>query len=245
MKNTILFLILTTGWLVSKADDNRASGQPCAAIDDQRGISGMKEILLKKGDYYDNLRTAYADAVNYAVGRTVITADSAGMEYLLQNTKLFDASFIVPAEYENGVRYDNDVRFTNLIGQSCGKWAAFELDGVDYPYSKPCCMNPQKRKAKPNLEKKSQDEIKKPDENFFKKPVDREEFARPQVDPLLLKSVNTQTTTVVQPKKHHGFWWWFWKGVIVCAIGGVVDWAVHQGSSPPPGGPGSAPLTTH
>src|ERR1035437_7774964 len=142
MRKQVIFLLLTLGWVTV----NGQTGRPCAEYDQNRDISGMKEILVMDGAFYTNLRASYAEAINYCIGKNVVTTSKYGMEYVLENTVLLDVNFIVPGEYLNGVRFGDKVTFTTLTGQPSDKWAAFRYEGQDYVYAKVSCMNPQRIK---------------------------------------------------------------------------------------------------
>ena len=176
MKKLVILLLLTLlGWLTV----NGQTGRPCAEYDQNRDISGMKEILMKDGIFYTNLRASYAEAINYGIGKNVVTTSKYGMEYVLENTILLDVNFIVPDDYLNGVRFGDKVTFTTLKGQPSDKWAAFRYEGVDYVYAKVSCMNSQR--------------IKKMG-SFLK--------IKPEPTPLNLSSVKTDDNwTYVPPKK--------------------------------------------
>ena len=143
MKKVLVILILINSWLVL----NGQTGRPCAPYDQNRDISGMRSILMTDGVFYQNLRAAYAEAINYSVGKDVVTTSKYGMETILENTVLLDVNFVIPSDYLNGVRFGDEIKFTTLTGQPSDKWAAFRFNGVDYIYAKVSCMNPQKPKV--------------------------------------------------------------------------------------------------
>jgi hypothetical protein len=138
-KNLVMFLILISSWLVSKGQ----TGRPCAEYDQNRDIEGMREILMNDS----SLRASYAEAINYSVGKKIVTGRKYDMEYVIRNTVLLDVNFVITSDYLNGVRYGDNIGFTNLAGQPSDKWAAFRFNGKDYIYAKVSCMNPQKPKV--------------------------------------------------------------------------------------------------
>ena len=145
MKNVrFLFFVVLVGLQNVLAQ----KGEPCATPNQNRTLQEVGEILMKDGVYYDSLRKAYAEAVNYNIGRGIITSDKKGMLMLLRGSKLMDQSFIVPSEFYNGVRYGDKVIFTTLLGSPSNYWLVFESEGVDYPYGRVVCMNPQKKRVK-------------------------------------------------------------------------------------------------
>ena len=148
MKKLVAFLFFLVFITTETVIGQKITGRPCADPDQFRDISGMREIILKDGIYYDNLRRSYAEAINYGIGKNVVSSSKDGIEYVLENTKMLDANFIVASDYENGVRYGNSIGFTSLLGQPSDKWAAFSFEGTDYVYAKASCMNPQKPKVR-------------------------------------------------------------------------------------------------
>lgn len=189
MKKTVIFLLLiATGWSIM----NGQTGQPCAKYDQNRDISGMREILMMDGVFYRNLCTSYAEAINYAIGKRVVAPTTGGMECLLKNTILFDNSFVIPSDYENGVRFGDEINFTHLTGQLSDKWAAFRYEGKDYIYAKVSCMNPQKLKK-----------VESPYETKVKQPTEQQEeppkvVTRPNTSPdhgitIVINNYNGQT----------------------------------------------------
>lgn len=136
----LLFVLGTIGVFAQK-------GKPCVdEYKQDRTLSEMKEILMRDGPYYDNLRISYAEAINNNIGKNIISSDKKGISVLFDNTKFVDHTFVKPNEFENGVRYGDNVRFTNLTGQFSRYWAAMHFCGKDYVYAKVACINPQKAK---------------------------------------------------------------------------------------------------
>lgn len=123
-----------------------AQGQSCAPYNQNRTLSEMKEILMRDGTYYDNLRIKYAEAINYNIGKNVISSDKEGIRILLENTDFIDSTFVRPEKFQNGVKYGDNVRFTNLLGQPSLYWAAMHYCGNQYIFAKVACINPQKSK---------------------------------------------------------------------------------------------------
>lgn len=208
MRKLVFFLLLAAlGWSAI----NGQTGRPCAEYDQNRDVSGMKEILMMDGTFYTNLRTSYAEAINYGIGKNVVTTSKYGMEYVLENTVLLDVNFIVPGDYLNGVRFGDKVTFTTLTGQPSDKWAAFRYEGVDYVYAKVSCMNPQRiKKIGSFLKIKSESEpitfsTSKQEDWSFSSP--RKIYEERTVDLNLFKSVEKE-------KKFK------WKPVLI--VGGVV-----------------------
>lgn len=131
-------------------------GQPCASYKQDRTLSEMREILMMDGPYYDNLRIAYAEAINYNIGKMVIYSSKKGISDLFDNTIFLDSTFVNPTEFQNGVRYGNTMRFTNLAGQPSEYYAAMHFCGKDYIYAKVACINPQKAKKRGIFEEETQ-----------------------------------------------------------------------------------------
>ena len=237
MRKLVILLLLTLlGWLTV----NGQTGRPCAEYDQNRDISGMKEILMMDGAFYTNLRTSYAEAINYGIGKNVVTTSKYGMEYVLENTILLDVNFIVPDDYLNGVRFGDKVTFTTLKGQPSDKWAAFRYEGVDYVYAKVSCMNPQRIKKMGSLLKIKPESIPsnlssvKTDDNWVFTPP-KKEYVNEVPD-----------LNLILPTKEKKF---KWKPVLI--VGGItvglagVGYGIyslfHHHDN---GGPGGAPSTT-
>lgn len=236
MRKLVIFLLLTLGWVTVSGQ----TGRPCAVYDQNRDISGMKEILMMDGTFYINLRISYAEAINYSIGKNVVTASKYGMETILENTVLLDVDFIVPDDYLNGARFGDKVTFTTLTGQPSDKWAAFRYEGVDHVYAKVSCMNPQRIKKMGSLLK-----------------------IKPESIPQNLSSIKTDDNWVyAPPKKVYGnevpdlFYFptkekkFKWKPVII--VGGVVVglggigygiYSLITNHNHHHGGPGSYPPT--
>lgn len=145
MKKVSVILLLVLGAFGVFAQN----GKPCVdQYKQDRTLSEMREILMRDGPYYDNLRMAYAEAINYNIGKMVIYSSKKGISDLFDNTIFVDSTFVNPAEFQNGVRYGNTVRFTNLTGQPSEYYAAMHFCGKDYIYAKVACINPQKAKIR-------------------------------------------------------------------------------------------------
>lgn len=210
MKNRILLLSLVLIALNSSGQ----TAQPCAILDQNRDISGMRQILMRDGVYYENLRASYAEAINCSVGKRIFSSSKSDMEEILDNTILVDQDFVVPSEYYNGVRNGNNINFTSLAGQPSSSWAAYRYEGVDIIYAKVSCMNPQKAK-KPHflLEEKS---VKKGNTAFS---------APTTIKEMVMSPINYQTpASVYVPPVENKF---NWKPVLV--IGGFTVVAVGAG----------------
>lgn len=172
--------------LEMQANAQKETGKPCATYDNNRDIEGMREILLADGIFYLNLRIAYAEAINHNIGKIVVSASRQGINEVLDNTRLYDLDFVIPADYENGVRYGNKVDFTSLIGQPSEKWAAYMYEGEPIVYAKVSCMNPQKKKNFGSFV------VKKPENIPYKKPEEKRNLSAEKVkskylDPLPLE----------------------------------------------------------
>jgi hypothetical protein len=144
MKKIILFLAFVLMEFGCLAAEKR---EPCAILDQNRTLSQVREILMKDGLFYDQLRVAYADVYNRLTGKN-IPATKNGMEMMLQKTVLVHKSFVVPSEYENGVKVGDHVEFTDLIGSESEYWlAAVDDNGriIDV-FGKASCLNPQRKK---------------------------------------------------------------------------------------------------
>jgi hypothetical protein len=239
VKKIVILLILTLGWLKLDAQQ-KVTGQPCAKLDQQRGITGMQEILNQDGEYAKNLRTAYADAINTGIGERLVGNTKDWMIYILKNTVFVDASFVVPSDYYNGVKYGDTVSYTNLLGQPSDKWAAFTYLGKQYIYAKVSCMNPQKVKVAGIFS-----EPKKPNtttvtttHNNGWSPVYHPAFTpRDTTPPVIFPH------KIVKKSK-----WWIGPVVGVAAVGvgyGAYELFHKAPASTPTGGPGGAPSTTN
>jgi hypothetical protein len=151
MKKVLIFLILFLYGMVSiegQSSKKEITGRPCAVYNQTRGISEMREILMGDGIYTSNLRIAYALCINRGIGKIIVNGSDKDIEYILENTVLLDVNFVNPSDYENGVRFGDEIKFTNLVGQPSDKWAAFRFNGIDYIYAKVACMNPQRPKIR-------------------------------------------------------------------------------------------------
>jgi len=184
----VVFLLVVVLLVGFRAVVFGQKGMPCAIIKQDRTIVEVRQILLSDGPYYDNLRSAYAEAINHNVGKNIITPDKEGMIHFLDNAKLVDSSFVNPEEYKNGVKYGYKVEFTNLTGSKSESWICTTYEGYDYVCGKASCMNPQKKKKV---------EVKK--EAFNPKPESKPE-PEPYIPPKEPK-VEVEKETVIKEKE--------------------------------------------
>jgi hypothetical protein len=241
MKKVLIFLILFLYGMVSVIEGKSQTGRPCATYDQSRDISGMKEILMDDETYASNLRIAYAICINRGIGKIIVNGSIEDIEYVLENTVLLDVNFVNISDYENGIRFGDEIKFTNLVGQPSDKWAAFRYNGIDYIYAKVACMNPQRPRVRGVfIEKKK--EI----------PVDTWTYKEPK------KATTPDVYIPPAPKEEKEIRiGWIVIPIVAIVAGGVTYWLLNRDSShrnpggtpvrpdPPvedPGGPGGTPI---
>jgi hypothetical protein len=145
MKKVMFFMVMIM-IMISHTVLSQIKGDVCAPLNQKRTLAEMGEFLMRDGVYFENLRASYAEAVSFSIDSTV-SSDKEGILWILRNTIFIDQDFIVPSQYENGVRYASKISFTNLTGNPSENWAAVQYRGEDHVYSKVSCMNPQKIKG--------------------------------------------------------------------------------------------------
>lgn len=227
MRKLVFFLLLLAPGLITI---NAQTALPCAEYDQNRDISGMGEILMRDGIFYNNLRAAYAEAINYGMGKNVVTASKDGMEFVLKNTVLMDVNFVVPSDYLNGVRFGDNVTFTSLTGQPSDKWAVFKYEGKECVYAKVSCMNPQRvKKIKLVIQEKPEPTLPlltstqpKEELGFSSPRVITEQKVKENVVPdLYLTHAVTKTKT----------WWgrnWYWVAPVGAAVIGGASYLAYK-----------------
>lgn len=148
-KIVLMMLVILVGLRV------QAQVGPCVTYKANRSLAEFKQLVLSGNDPFirNSLWPEYARICNRALQssknaqtRSInITSDYNGMQWLMSNTKLYDASFFDPANYRNAGRSGSSLVWTNLPGLA-SSWAVLDYDDVQEGYAKIACLNAEDNK---------------------------------------------------------------------------------------------------
>jgi hypothetical protein len=228
MKKLSILLILIIGWSELRAQ----TGEPCTKVIDQNRSVTETGLILQNDAV---LTMAYAEVVDYNSGRNIVPLNLSVDEMrknIITHTVLVDAnSFVNPADYRNGIRFNGIISYTNLLGTSSIKWLAYLAeDGTYIPYAKVCCLNPQKKRV-PTV----------PEKPIEKRPLPRLVIIdEPKKSLVIVDDKPKPVVNVIAPPKKcflgkHFLGLPIWADVLIASAAvGTYEHFAHKSSTTPP-----------